>query len=92
MVNELLEHPWVTGLAFLAALPFGWPLVRAFSRSTAEDVVESVRSPSGAYFGYFMLPEWTLLKLVYLCVAVVALTVTFFKCFMFVGGQLGLLA
>ena len=83
-----LDHPILAGLAFLSALPFGWPVVRAFAKSAADDIEEVVESPLISYLGWF--PEWTVLKFLWLLVVLAALTVAFYKLYTFVGTFLGL--
>ena len=85
-----IDHPILAVLAFLTALPFGWPVIRAFGRSAQQDLDEAVHSPLLSYFGWF--PEWTIYKFVWLVIVLAALTVTFYKFYTFVGGFLGLVA
>lgn len=90
MPAELIDHPILAGLAFLSALPFGWPVIRAFGHSASEDVKEAVGSPIFSYFTWF--PEWTLYKLFWLVVVLLALTITFYKVYVYIGGLVGLVA
>jgi len=85
-----IDHPIVAVLAFLTALPFGWPVIRAFVRSAADDVEEAVESPFLSHLGMF--PEWTIFKFVWLLIVLLALTITFYKLYTYVGGFLGLIA
>ena len=90
MASGAIDHPIVAVLAFLSALPLGWPVIRAFARSARDDIEEAVESPFISYFGWF--PEWTLMKFFWLVVVLTALTVTFYKLYSFGGGLLGLVA
>jgi hypothetical protein len=80
----------LAAVAFISALPFGWPVIRAFFRSAEADVEEALESPILSYIGWF--PEWTTLKFLWLLVILAALTVTFYKLYSFVGEMLGLVA
>jgi len=62
MPTSPVDHPVLAVLAFLSALPPGWPLIRTF------------------------------LKFFWLLAVLAALTVMFYKSFVFVGGLLGLVA
>jgi hypothetical protein len=90
MPTSPIEHPIIAGLAFLSALPFGWPVIRAFGRSAEDDVDEALESPLLSWLGWF--PEWTIYKFFWLVVVLAALTVTFYKLYAFIGGLLGLVA
>ena len=90
MPSAAMDHPIIAVAAFLTALPFGWPVIRAFARSAAEDVEEAIESPLLSYFGWF--PEWTIYKFVWLMIVLAALTVTFYKLYTFLGGLVGLVA
>ena len=89
-MSELLDYPALALLAFVTATPIAWPLIRAFFRSAGEDVEEVVETPLVAWFGWF--PEWTLLKLFWLAVVLLALTILLYKLYVFVGKVLGLVA
>ena len=90
MAGAPIDYPVLAVLAFLSALPFGWPVMRAFGRSAREDIEEVIESPLLSCFGWF--PEWTLLKFFWLVVVLAALTVAFYKLYTFLGGLLGLVA
>lgn len=90
MPAELFDHPILAALAFVTALPFGWPVIRAFGRSAKGDAKEVFESPIFSYLTWF--PEWTLYKLFWLMVVLSALTITFYKLYVFVGGLVGLVA
>ena len=90
MLDASVDHPILAVFAFLSALPFAWPVVRAFARSAEADVKDAAESPLVSYLGWF--PEWTIYKLFWLVVVLVALTVTFYKLYAFVGGFIGLVA
>jgi len=91
MATAPVDHPVLAVLAFLSALPFGWPVMRAFGRSVRNDIEEAIESPLLSYFaGWF--PEWTLLKLFWLLVVLAGLSIAFYKLYVFVGGLFGLVA
>jgi hypothetical protein len=90
MPTALVDHPILAVFAFLSALPFGWPVIRAFGRSAEGDVEEAIESPILSYIGWF--PEWTFLKLFWLLAVLAALTVTFYKLYTFLGSLLGVVA
>lgn len=90
MPTEPMDHPLLAGLAFATALPFGWPIIRAFVRSAEDDVEEAVESPLLSYLGWF--PEWTIYKFIWLVIVLAALTVTFYKLYVFIGGVLDVVA
>ncbi len=85
-----MDHPVIAALAVVSALPFGWPIIKAFFGSAEDDIEEVTRIPLLAYVGWF--PEWTLLKFFWLLVVLAALVVLFFKLYMFLGGLIGLVA
>jgi hypothetical protein len=90
MATASIDHPILAVLASLSALPFGWPIIRAFARSTRDDIEEAIESPLLSYFGWF--PEWTFLKFFWLVVILAAVSVAFYKLYTFVGGLLGMVA
>lgn len=85
----MVDHPLVAGLALLSALPFGWPVIRAFLSSAEDDIEDALRNPVFSYLGWF--PEWTLYKFFWLVAVLAALTVTFYKLYAYVGELLGFL-
>jgi hypothetical protein len=90
MADAPIDHPVLAVLAFLSALPFGWPVICAFGRSARDDIDEAIESPLLSYFTWF--PDWTLLKLFWLIVVLAALSTTFYQLYVFVGGFFGLVA
>jgi hypothetical protein len=90
MPADLVDHPILAVLAFVTALPFAWPIIRAFGRSTEDDVNDVVESPVFSYLTWF--PEWTLLKLFWLLIVLLALTITFYKVYSFIGGLVGVVS
>jgi hypothetical protein len=90
MPTAPIDHPVIAVLAFLSALPLGWPLIRAFAWSAEDDLENASRAPILSYLGWF--PEWTLLKFFWLLAVLAALTVMFYKLYVFAGGLLGLVA
>jgi len=80
---DSIDHPILVGLAFVSALPFGWPVIRAFLGSAADDVQKAVDTPLLSLIGWF--PEWTVLKFFWLLVVLGALTVAFYKLYVFLG-------
>jgi len=82
-----VDHPMLAVLAFASALPFGWPLIRAFASSAEDDLDDAARTPLLSFLGPF--PEWTFLKFFWLVAVLLALSVMFYKLYVFVGGLLG---
>lgn len=90
MPTSPVDHPVLAVLAFLSALPLGWPLIRTFLWSAEDDIDDAAREPVLSFLGWF--PEWTFLKFFWLLVVFAALTVMFYKLYVFTGGLLGLVA
>ena len=83
------DHPLLLALGFVTALPFGWAAICAFARSADEDFRDAAEYPLLSFLGWF--PEWTLLKLCWLAVVLVALTITFYNGYLLAAEWLGLL-
>ena len=85
----MIDHPVLAALAFISALPIGWPVIRAFLYSAEDDLEDALRRPLLSFLGWF--PEWTIYKFAWLVVLLAALSVAFYKFYSMIGEALGFL-